>query len=157
MRHTLIITAATVVLTLGAAQAPLGATYYRWIDDRGHTVHSDRPPPKGVEYEVISTESSFMRPVEADEGAVPLSVDPNPSDEFTRIDTGSGGIEKNPEFCQRALDNLTTLATEAQIQVRNSEGELVFLSDEQRQEQVRRAEETAAEHCDEAQLSEADL
>jgi len=61
-----------------------GETFYRWTDERGHTVHSDRPPPKGVKYEVISTQSTLIREVDADEGAVPLNVEPGAGTDLDR-------------------------------------------------------------------------
>ena len=87
--------------------------YYRWKDDRGNLVHSDRPPPKGVDYEVVSTGSTFKRVVDEAEGAVPLDVTPEVGNEFEPVDTARPTIPKNPEYCDRArlnLDNLDNIA-----------------------------------------------
>ena len=65
---------ATAALVLAGSLANAGQVVYRWKDDRGNPVNSDRPPPKGVDYEVISTQSSMVRPVDSKEGAVPLEV-----------------------------------------------------------------------------------
>ena len=87
--------ATCVALASTASTSWAGQVFYRWVDDRGHTVHSDRPPPQGVDYEVVSTESSFSREVDSDEGAVPLDVDPSQSNEFDQVDNARPVVEKN--------------------------------------------------------------
>lgn len=123
-------------------------TFYRWIDDRGHTVHSDRPPPKGVKYEVISTQSRLVREVDGEAGAVPLQVEPTVSNNFDAVDTNETLIEKNPEFCQRAKDNLEALNSDVQIQMRDRNGELRAITDEEREIQKKKAMDTMAVHCE---------
>jgi hypothetical protein len=139
---------AAVVLGLANLSANAGQTYYRWLDDRGNPVHSDRPPPKGTDYEVVSTETSLMRQVEADEGAVPPELEPTPGNEFEQVDTAPSDVEKNPEFCQRARANLETLDKDIRIRMRDENGEYFYLTDEQKAEQRRNAEAAIAEHCD---------
>ena len=48
-----------LLLTAGSLAAVAATNYYRWIDERGNTIHSDRPPPAGVDYEVVRTGASF--------------------------------------------------------------------------------------------------
>ena len=95
------VVAAAGILGLVSFSATAGQTHYRWIDDRGNPVHSDRPPPKGVDYEVISTGTSLTRQVTGDEGAVPLELEPKPGNEFEQVDKAPTEIEKNPEYCLR--------------------------------------------------------
>lgn len=135
------------ILALTSLNSWSGQTFYRWIDDRGHTVHSDRPPPKGIKYEVISTKSSLVREVDADEGAVPLDVEPSVSNDFDAVDTNSTLVEKNPEYCQRAKDNLEALNTDVQIQMRDKNGELRAITPEEREIQKQKAMDTMAVHC----------
>jgi hypothetical protein len=125
-----------------------GQVVYRWNDDRGNPVNSDRPPPKGVDYEVISTNSSMVRPVNADEGAVPLKVKPSPDNEFEPVNTSTPKIVKNPEYCQRAKENLETLDLKVRIQMRDEQGEVYFLTDEQRDVQRQKALDTIKVNCD---------
>ena len=125
-----------------------GQTFYRWTDERGQTVHSDRPPPRGVKYEVISTRSSLVREVDADVGAVPLEVAPSVSNNFDAVDTNSTIIDKNPEFCQRARDNLDALDSGVQIQMRDKNGELRAITEDERAIQRRKATDTIAIHCE---------
>ena len=123
-------------------------TYYRWIDERGHAVHSDRPPPEGVDYEVISTGSRFIRAVDSEEGAVPLDIEPSVGNEFEQLDSSPPKIEKNPEFCQRAMDNLEVIDSSVQIQMRDDSGDLRDLTEEEREVQRKKAEDTIAIHCE---------
>lgn len=133
---------------LNILNAAAGETYYRWVDDRGNPMHSDRPPPKGIDYEVITTGSSFKREVTAQEGAVPLQVKPSPSNDFEVSKKEKAASKKNPEYCARARDNLTQLNTKARIRTRNEQGEVHFLSDEQKETERKKAQEAINAYCD---------
>ncbi len=147
------ITTVALLLTIAApilagSHAVAGQVVYRWLDDRGNPVNSDRPPPKGVDYEVISTSSSMVRPVDAEEGAVPLEVKPTASNKFEPVDTSTPKIEKNPEYCQRARENLETLDLKVRIQMRNEQGEVYFLTEEERAVQRQKALDSIKVNCD---------
>ena len=149
IKITRVLLLATTALTLMASLASAEATLYRWTDARGTPVNSDRPPPAGVEYEVISTSSSMARKVDQDEGAVPLEVKPTPSNDFEQVQTNKPRIEKNPEYCQRARDNLQTLDTTARIRLRNDQGEYRYIDEAEKEEQRDQARATIALHCEE--------
>ena len=74
----------TVFFTVGSLA---GETYYRWFDDRGNPVHSDRPPEGGTDYEVISTKSKLKRVVSGDEGAVPAEITPSAGNQFEQANS----------------------------------------------------------------------
>jgi hypothetical protein len=139
----LAISAFLVLSTTAAAE-----TFYRWKDERGNPVHSDRPPPKGIEYEVVSTDSTLVRPVEAGKGAVPKKLKPTPSNQFVPIETRPSMVEKNSEQCARARENLAALEADASIRLRNDQGELVEISKEEKEAQRQRALEVIEQHCD---------
>lgn len=136
---------AAASFTAGAAS---GTTYYRWQDERGNPVHSDRPPPKGTPYEVISTRSTLVRQVAPDEGAVPATTEPTVTNDFEPVDSKKEAVKKNPEQCKRAQENLQTLNTKVRIQIRNDQGELRPLSPEEKEAQRKQAIDTIAVHCD---------
>jgi hypothetical protein len=123
-------------------------TYYRWHDERGNPVHSDRPPPAGTPYEVISTGSKLVRQVEPDEGAVPATTEPTVGNEFEQVDTGKTGVQKNPEQCKIAQENLQTLSTKVRIQIRDEQGDLRYLSEEEKEAQRKQAIDAIAVHCE---------
>ena len=127
-------------MALSSSFTLAGETYYRWADKWGNPVHSDRPPPKGTDYEVVETGTSLVRRVNSAEGVVPAEVEPSTDNKLEQGDTGPPEykIEKNAEYCTRARDNLETLNTVARIRLRNNEGEYHYLSEEEKE--VRRAE-----------------
>ena len=55
---------------------------------------------------------------------------------------------KNPEFCQRARDNLDALDSGVQIQMRDKNGELRAITEDERAIQRRKATDTIAIHCE---------
>jgi hypothetical protein len=147
------ITAAVVlvmtVLTLWGAHASADQTLYRWTDERGNPVNSDRPPPAGVDYEVISTSSSMVRQVDADEGAVPLKVKPTPSNDFEPENTEKPASTKNPEYCAIAQENLKQLDTSARIRLRNEQGEIRYLNEEEKAVERQKALSGIETFCEE--------
>ena len=138
----------TVLLTLSSFHASADSTVYRWKDDAGNQVNSDRPPPQGVDYEVVSTSSSFVRKVDAQEGAVPLDVNPTADNNSQTADTKKPAIEKNPEYCQRAKDNLATLSRAARVRIRNDQGEYHYLDAEEKEAQRQDAEAGISTYCE---------
>jgi len=136
------------ILSLSSLNAVAGTPHYRWIDERGDPVHSDRPPPKGIDYEVITTGSGLVRRVEAEEGAVPAEIKPSAGNKFDQIDTANQKIDKNPEYCARARQNIESLNTHARIRIRNEQGEYHWLTQEEKDAQREEAEATISIHCD---------
>ena len=139
-------------LTL-TSDAEAADTYYRWKDAQGKLVVSDRPPrDENIEYEVVSQQSSLVRRVRPGEGAVPAEVNPRPGNEFEQVDTRREQLEavnKNPESCARAKENLDTLNTAVRIRIRDSDtGELRFLSEEEKETQRQKARDIIRVHCD---------
>ena len=133
-----------------APDADAAETYYRWKDERGKLVVSDRPPTDpDIEYEVVSQRTSLVRRVRPGEGAVPPEVTPRPGNRFEQVETGDPMVEKNPEACARARTNLETLDTSARIRIRDPDtGEMRFLTEEEKVTQRERAEETIRAHCE---------
>lgn len=123
-------------------------SYYRWQDAQGNPVHSDRPPPLGTPYEVITSGSSLVRKVAADEGAVPATTEPTVRNDFEPVEAKVKPVTKNAEQCKRARENLATLDTKVRIQIRNDQGELRPLSEEEKEIQRKQAIDTIAVHCD---------
>lgn len=138
----------TAVIVFGYTSTASAETYYRWVDDRGQPVHSDRPPPKGTEYEVVSTDTSLIRSVEADAGAVPKKVKPTPSNEFEQVETKAPMMEKNSEYCARARENLALIDRSPRIKLRDDQGEVRFLDDAERAVERQKALDGIAAHCE---------
>lgn len=137
----------TALFVLLASHATAGETLYRWKNERGNPVNSDRPPPTGIEYEVVSTGSSMVRKVDANEGAVPLNVKPTPSNDFEQVDTAEPKTEKNTLYCERARDNLKQIDTHARIRMRNDQGEVYYLSEEEKTAEKEKTLAAIKTHC----------
>ena len=128
--------------------ATAGETYYRWKDERGNMLHSDRSPPLGTDYEVVSTDSNEIRKVSGDQGAVPLEVNPTVGNDFSTYPKEPKDFKKSPETCQRARENMASLNSGEVIRMRNDQGEIRELSAEDIAYQKQRAEEVMRAHCD---------
>lgn len=148
----LLFRAAAVLAAAGlAAQlAMAGNTYYRWLDERGNPVHSDRPPPTGTPYEVVSSGSTLKRVVKPEEGAVPKEVVPRVGNEFEQKDTAAArqAAEKNPEYCERARANFKALDEAPRVRIRDEDtGEFRYLSDEERELEKTKAKQAMDHYC----------
>ncbi|WP_205743143.1 DUF4124 domain-containing protein [Halioglobus maricola] len=143
-----VIFATAIGLLAGSLAVSAGQTYYRWKDDEGNSYHSDRPPPKGTEYEVVSTKSYDIRRVEGDEGAVPLDTSPEPGNEFETFPKEEVKPNKSPELCARAQQNLSTLQDGGRIRLRNDKGEFHYLSEEEKADQIARAKAVIEQNCE---------
>ena len=138
-----------VLMAAGSLNAGAAEAHYRWLDSRGNTVLSDRPPPAGVDYEVVSTKSGLKRVVPGDEGAVPREVTPKVGNEFTpvprRTETASF---KNPEICASSRKNLNALRSHARLQVRDDQGDLAYITDAERLRLMNEAESLIDQYCE---------
>lgn len=139
---------ATALVTLSSFYANADSTVYRWKDAAGNPVNSDRPPARGTEYEVISTKSSMVREVDSDEGAAPLAVKPPADNEPKPVATSTPKIEKNPESCARARDNLLQIDSHGRIRLRNEQGEVRYLTQEEKEAEREKALEAIKVFCE---------
>ena len=121
------------LLGAGFAQHSLAEVHYRWIDERGHPVHSDRPPPGNIDYEVVAPGAGTKRSVQAGRGAVPADLEPKVGNEFEPAPVVEKPIPKNPEYCQRAQDNLWRYENAARVRLRNDQGEVYYVGPEERE------------------------
>lgn len=141
--------AASLLLAMAGTQALAGTTYYRWLDDRGNPVHSDRPPPKGIDYEVVSTGGDFKRVVPAETGAVPKETEPTVTNNFQKKPVKPEAyIKKNPEICERARENLTTLESYDEVRVKDDNGDTKVLTAEEKDGRIKEAMRQISLHCE---------
>lgn len=124
--------------------------YYKWMDEDGNPQHSDRPPPTGVEYEFVSTDSGLSRRISAeqsrtrDQGDGPATPDAPPPTATAAGDQVA--IEKNPALCDQARANLDTLQSSARVRIRDDQG-IRYLSEEEKEVQRSKARDLIAVHC----------
>ena len=138
-----------VLAAVVSADGVANENQYRWLNDRGEPIYSDRPPPEGVDYEVISTESTLKRVVPGEQGAVPLETKPSVSNNFKPVDSAEEGrSKKNPELCEKAKMNLVALDGGRPLKVRNDKGEVKELSPEEREIAKQDVQELIETYCD---------
>jgi len=144
---------ALAAVLVGAGLAGITAAtergYYKWMDERGNPQHSDRPPPAGVKYEFIATESGLSRRVDLD--PPDNANETSPGNPAARGQPASAGIdkieiEKNPALCDQAKANLDTLNSKAKVRIRDDEG-IRYLSEEEKEVQRKKARDLVAVHC----------
>lgn len=144
-------TLATLVVLVASGMPVLASdvnTHYRWEDKRGNPVFSDRPPPKGVDYRVESTRSTYVREVDADEGAVPLETESTVGNEFEQKLKRQQESRKNPALCEKARKNLETLDIPQRIRLRDENGEYRYVEQDEREELRQRARRNIEVYCD---------
>lgn len=121
--------------------------YYRWKDSNNNTIYSDKTPPPGVDYQVVNTTSSATRKVDGGQGTVPVE-ELFKNSEGTASQTTRVVIEKNPEYCAQARQNLSNLNTYARIRVKGPDGEYRYISEEEKVVQRQQAEQAIEDYCD---------
>ena len=146
----------TLIVTFGLAPGLVATAgdMYRWSDNNGNPVISDRPPPLGVPYTVIDADRYGAK-------TNAVSAPPPPNNEQAqrersspvgdRQGAGGGGtrveIEKHPELCDQARDAIFQLETFARVRVTDDDGTVRFMTDEERAKQLARAREVANANC----------
>jgi hypothetical protein len=142
-----------------ACQASLSVAgdLYRWNDGNDNPVMSDRPPPAGTPYTIIDVgrygaTTNVVSPV-TNPASNPVSTGTNRED---AKDGGSMGnpevaatvrIEKLPELCTQAKEAIFQLETFPRVRVTDNNGEVRFMTDTERTEQLNRAREVEAANC----------
>ncbi len=135
--------------TAASGQVSADEIHYRWLDARGNPVHSDRPPPAGTDYEVISTSSGFKRIVPAEQGVVPKEVEPRVGNEFEKIETTvTIDKRKNPALCERARQNLEALNSSGRIRVKDDQGDPRFLDEDEIEVERSKAQDAVKAYCE---------
>lgn len=137
-----------LLITLAAAPPVLSDTIYRWNDERGNPVISDRPPPPGTPYTTVNPDFGGKRKA-ANAPAQPAFGRPGPPIEATDPEaTAARDPEKIPELCERARENIYKLETFARIRTYDANGEARYITDDERASQLENAKAIEANHCD---------
>ena len=134
-----------------AAPATFAADgYYKWVDERGNPQHSDRPPPGGTAYEFVSTDTGLKRRVSASANNSPSPTSAMPAKKEapkSNMAEEQSKIKKNPAYCDQAKANLDTLNSAARVRIRGNDGEIRYLTEEEKDIQRKKANDMIAVHC----------
>lgn len=133
------------------------ASTYRWVDQNGNPVLSDRPPEAGIPYTEVGIETGFRRyakPVSAEKtestdnpapGEKPATLAASTDvSESVRIEA----VEPQPALCDQARDNIFKLETFARMRVQDDSGEVRFMTDDERASQLSTAYQVRDANCD---------
>lgn len=130
-------------------------TTYRWVDQNGNPVLSDRPPEAGIPYTEVGVDTGIRRypkpvapeTVAPDDMATASSSTPTSQNSEKETSHTTLVVEAYPELCERARDNIFKLETFPRMRVRGDSGEVRFMSDEERAEQLATAYEVRDANC----------
>lgn len=116
-----------LLLTIAAinSQGVAASEYYQWRDSSGTVIHSDQPPPDGVDYKVVPTIPAFG-PARGDIDA------PTPDEGIAPVSPGEAAqANKNPELCEQAKQDLAVLHRSEQVKMRGRQGEERLMTPEE--------------------------
>lgn len=143
-------------VALASNQLP-AAELYRWNDAEGNPVVSDRPPSPGTPYTTLNGKkygAGVNAPGKPSSGAQsPSRTGNQPENKVASSapgpQSGDGNvvIEKRPELCTQAKDNIFKLETFPRMRVKDDDGEVRFMTDEEREKQLATAKKVAEANC----------
>lgn len=126
-----------------------GGTYYRWVDPSGTPVNSDKPPPAGTAYEVVSTATNRSYPdAPQAESTTPQGTAGEGNAAVSPGNPTDSRFKKDPEYCAAAKQNLEALNTHARIRVPDGDGSYRFIDEDEKAAQRATAEAIIAQHCE---------
>ncbi|MGQ9425497.1 DUF4124 domain-containing protein [Gilvimarinus sp. F26214L] len=137
----------TVFLATALISLPTLAAknYYKWTDEDGVTHYSARKP-HDQSADVVSVATG--RPAPASDSQAP-SPDKARNDEpagNNRAQSESGNL-KDPERCEAARNNLEVLRNNAKVRMKDENGEIHYLSEEEKAEKSREFQQAVDESC----------
>ena len=144
------IAASLSLMAWSGSSTAAGDTYYRWNDASGNPVNSDRPPPAGVEYDVVTTKTNTMVSPEVEDDIGSQSANPGRANPAERQGTPTKRlvIEKNPEACSAAKQNLQTLNTYARVRMPDANGNYRYLNEDEKASEREQAQAAIDLNCE---------
>ena len=128
-----------------------GTEIYRWQDEQGNPVISDRRPAPGIPYTTLNPTRLGIAP-----GRRPSATD-NPTASLPRSETAATATptpakrinkpDSTQALCSRIADSISKLKSLPRISVRETNGATRFLSDAERQVKLAEAIKRRDEQC----------
>ena len=150
------IAASSILLLFLQGQPADASPTYRWVDDNGNPVLSDRPPETGTPYIEVGVDTGFRRYAKpaATETTEPGGQAPTGSASVSTLASSTGAeanltqvVVADPALCEQAKDNIFKLETFPRMRVRDDDGEVRFMSDEERAAQLANAYKVRDANC----------
>jgi|GEM_PF-314483 len=166
------VSAPLLALTFAGFAPTAQADVFRWVDANGTVTYGERIP-KGREYTVISRSkpeatskvvarrSGRRGPANATEAPPPAAPAPVADDNLSAEQRGMLNDLQNAEAerkkalaklrssnCETSRRQLTRMQSSGRIRIRKDNGEETAMSEEERDNRIRRAQESIVKNCD---------
>lgn len=138
---------AALLLTVSVCAPANAADIYKWTDKEGGQHYSEQPPA-GVKYEIVSPR--YAAPISSP-SAQPKS---EPQSEQTRVDQGkqeqqkAEAVKVRMQNCITVQKRLEDLQSASRITLKNPDGTVQRLTEEERQAKITEAQEMIKQYCD---------
>ena len=144
------IAASLSLMAWSGSSIAAGDTYYRWNDASGNQVNSDRPPPAGVDYDIITTKTNTTVDERTDQPEPPPVGGGRTDNTADQQNTPVPRMEfqKDPEACAVAKKNLETLKTHVRIRMPDEDGNLRYLNMDEKATARTQAETAITQNCE---------
>jgi len=132
--------------------ASLTAKSYRWVDENGITVYSQKPPPSGSATEIKPPPPPAISPEEAQrklDTRRQALEDLREDRELKKKESGEKKAEtkRQKSNCEAAQSNLAGLISRPHARQKEKDGEYSYISEEARQEKIEAAKKHIKENC----------
>ena len=143
-----------LVIFLGLLPLATQAAIYKWVDEDGK-VHYSQQKPQNIKTEKIKVNtrtpentSTYSKP-----SLKQKDTDKQASDK--PANTSKQNADKKPEksakeradLCKQSRANLQTLASRGRIRQKDDQGNLSYMSEEQKQQRIKREQDRVKEYC----------
>jgi len=129
----------TLVATSSLAADTTKAKVYTWTDDKG-VIHYGERPPKDVNAKLVKTRTGHSEPV-------PQAAPPKPEEAVAETQQQMQRVI-DPERCELARKNLRTMDGHARIKVPDEQGNLRYLTEQEKAEKRQEMEQIVSESCE---------
>jgi len=134
------------------ASAPLTAKSYRWVDENGVTVYSQKPPPSGNATEIKPPPPPAIPPEEAQrrlDAQRQKLEDLREDRELKKKESSEQKAEaqRKKSNCEAAQKNLAGLISRPHARIKGEDGKYSYLTDEARQKKIEEAKQHIQENC----------
>jgi hypothetical protein len=135
------------------AMTPVQAQVYKWIDSTGQVQYTQMPPPEGVESVRIESEPPLAQEPSATITSPQERLQASEEQKKKQAEASTdkelqAEIERiSKQNCSTARNNLEQLNRSGQIRYRTADGEVLHLSEEQRQQRIEEAQGQIKEFC----------
>lgn len=133
----------SVILLAGLTSVPATAAkdYYKWTDDEGVTHYSARRPhDKDAEVIRVSTGERVSVPASSSSAA-------SGANSGSTQTSSTAENMKDPERCEAARENLDVLRNNAKVRMRDENGDIHYLSEDEKAEKSREFQQAIDEAC----------